>query len=351
VKDILPGPDHSYIDQLTNVNGTLFFTAYETTTGRELWKSDGTEPGTSMVADICPGPCSSAPSDLTNANGMLVFSACTEGGECEVWRSDGTVQGTQQLADINQGEPSSNPTGFTVSGGLLYCAADDEWAGRELWTLASWGEPDIEVSPLAYSFGDVEVGSSSTLVITISNVGTVNLTVNYFSPQSGWDYAFSIASAPEVPFILAPLSTVDLAVTYTPSATGSISSVLEISSNDPDEPLVQVDLSGTGIEEEIPPLEQISDILDFIDDSVASDTLAGDGPGNSAEHRLNALINMIEAAGDLIQQGDIEAACQQLLDAYRKTDGQPRPPDFVTGEAASELAEMIQELRISLGCE
>ena len=63
---------------------------------------------------------------------------------------------------------------------------------------------------------------------------------------------------------------------------------------------------------------------------------------------------MIEAAGDLIEDGLIEEACQQLMDAYKKCDGlapPESPPDFVAGPHAAELAVMIQNLRISLGCE
>ena len=40
---------------LTNVNGTLFFTANDGTNGTELWKSDGTAAGTVLVKDINPG--------------------------------------------------------------------------------------------------------------------------------------------------------------------------------------------------------------------------------------------------------------------------------------------------------
>jgi len=60
---------------------------------------------------------------------------------------------------------------------------------------------------------------------------------------------------------------------------------------------------------------------------------------------------MIEAAGDLIDDGYIEEACQQLLDAYHRTDGVRRPPEFVAGEAAPTLAGMTLELMDSLGCE
>ena len=49
-----------------------------------------------------------------------------------------------------------------------------------------------------------------------------------------------------------------------------------------------------------PRSEQVGDILDFVDDAVMTGDLSGSGNGNSAHGRLGALIDMIEAAGDLI---------------------------------------------------
>jgi hypothetical protein len=60
---------------------------------------------------------------------------------------------------------------------------------------------------------------------------------------------------------------------------------------------------------------------------------------------------MLEAAGDLIDAGRTAEACQQLQDAYQRTDGLPRPPEFVAGPAASTLAQMILDLMAVLGCE
>src|SRR5207249_2478179 len=80
VKNIVPGPGSPYVRDLvrdlTEVNGTLFFTAFRPDTGTELWTSDGTEQGTVLVKDISPGTGSSGPSNLTNVNGTLFFSAC-----------------------------------------------------------------------------------------------------------------------------------------------------------------------------------------------------------------------------------------------------------------------------------
>ena len=96
------------------------------------------------------------------------------------------------------------------------------------------------------------------------------------------------------------------------------------------------------------PPTAIEEILLFIAMCVEDGTLAGNGPGNSAENRLDALINMLEEAQGLIELEMFEEACGQLQAAYERTDGQRPPPDFVTGPAASELATLILELMESL---
>jgi len=98
------------------------------------------------------------------------------------------------------------------------------------------------------------------------------------------------------------------------------------------------------------PIEEIEEILDFIDDSVGDGTLAGEGLGNSADNRLNALRNKLEEAQGLIEAGLYEEACDQLWSIYKKCDGESRPPDFVTGEAAEDLADMILLIMDELGC-
>src|SRR5262249_1087926 len=69
VRDINTAPAGSDPANLTDVGGTLFFTAVTPETGRELWKSDGTAEGTVLVRDIFPGVESSAPANLTNVGG------------------------------------------------------------------------------------------------------------------------------------------------------------------------------------------------------------------------------------------------------------------------------------------
>jgi len=218
---------------------------------------------------------------------------------------------------------------------------------EELVAVCEPEEPNIVVEPLSHDFGDVELGTSRTVIVTISNIGSGDLTVSSIALETD----FAITSAPAASIVIEPNETVDVEITYTPSVVGYNLAVLKITSDDPDEPVVEIQLSAVGIEIPPHPSEQIANILVFFDTSIGDGILVGDGPGNSAEKRLNALRNMIEAAGDLIEGELFEEACQQLQDIYRRTDGQSKPPDFVQGLAVPELAEMILELMDTIGCE
>ena len=88
----------------------------------------------------------------------------------------------------------------------------------------------------------------------------------------------------------------------------------------------------------------IGDIIVFINVSVSNETLEGTGAGASADGRLNALVNMLNQASNLINAGNYEAACDQLSAALKRCD------DFVAGTAQNDLKQMISELMNDLGC-
>jgi ELWxxDGT repeat protein len=119
---------------MTNVNGTLYFSAADATHGLELWKSDGTVAGTVQVSDIRSGAAGSEPLALTNVNGTLYFTADDGVHGRELWKSDGTAAGTRLAGDIRSGSMGSNPTELTNVNGKLYFTADDGVNGRELWS-------------------------------------------------------------------------------------------------------------------------------------------------------------------------------------------------------------------------
>jgi len=135
VKDIDPGNNADDVgpDKLTDVNGTLYFVATTNATGTELWISDGTAAGTVLVKDIVPGPDPNTPQELTNVNGMLFFNAGEpdQANNRELWKSDGTINGTVPVKLITSG--GLDPQGLRSFNGLLYFSGNDGITGRELW--------------------------------------------------------------------------------------------------------------------------------------------------------------------------------------------------------------------------
>ncbi len=105
-----------------------------------------------------------------------------------------------------------------------------------------------------------------------------------------------------------------------------------------------VALGGNGGFEVPPTVEQVEAVLAFFDESVDAGTREGFGPGNSANGRLNALRNMIKSTRNLIEEELYEEAYVQLQDAYNRMDGDPKPPEFVTGEAVEDLRGMVGAL-------
>ncbi len=73
--DINPNVEGARPRDLVEVGGLVYFSAFRATTGRELWRSDGTAAGTVLLKDIRPGSGDSNPTQLVNVNGTLFFAA------------------------------------------------------------------------------------------------------------------------------------------------------------------------------------------------------------------------------------------------------------------------------------
>jgi ELWxxDGT repeat protein len=173
VKDIRPGSSSSGLGAFVNVNSTLFFTANDGSSGYELWKSDGSVAGTTVVADIRPGSASSINSSqftivpsMINVSGSVFFVANggTTGGE--LWKSDGSVAGTMLVRDINPGTTGSSPSGLVNVSGKLFFIANDGTSGVELWKSDGTTTGTTLVK-------DISAGATSSAPTALLNVNGV----------------------------------------------------------------------------------------------------------------------------------------------------------------------------------
>ena len=124
-------------DQITFVGNKFFFTSYYVDSIYklpELWVSDGTSDGTFMLKDYVDGIEGSSPQNLTEINGKLYYTAIQANGNTELYVSDGTINGTHLLKDINLNpSKSSGVSSLTNCNGVLYFSANDDIHGYEVW--------------------------------------------------------------------------------------------------------------------------------------------------------------------------------------------------------------------------
>ena len=83
-----------------------------------------------------------------------------------------------------------------------------------------------------------------------------------------------------------------MGVSFTPSAEGFVTAVLEVQWTNGESGTSTVALAGIGVTA-TPPPPTVEDVLAEFDERVANGALYGSGPGNSAEGRLGALRNKI----------------------------------------------------------
>ena len=124
VRDIVPGANSSDAKNFTAVGNLAYFSATTVNaTGQQvsLWSSSGgTLNSTFRIADF---PQDAELKEFTAVGSKLYFTARTTSGN-ELWTTDGTRVGTKQVADLNPGTGSSNPTDLTAVGNNLFFYTD-----------------------------------------------------------------------------------------------------------------------------------------------------------------------------------------------------------------------------------
>ena len=220
---------------------------------------------------------------------------------------------------------------------------------------------EATIDAQGYDFGNVEVGSLVTTLVTISNLDLTN-----YVDLSGISFAldscsdFSIVTLLQPPITIQPEKSVNVEISYSPSFAGECSATLRIYTDSP-WPSNQVTFTGIGVEQKPQQpepdniskqlLEKLQKIIDYTNESYIYQTFRIYEQDNLPERRLQAFKKSLGVTYNLIENGQFEAAYNKLNEIHKKTDGKPEANDFVPPEKATNLSAMLQDLIVSFDFE
>ena len=115
------------------IGDTLYFVVGTQEHGAALWRTQGTDESTQLVADLRSRACSDEFRAMAVRGNDLFLIARSPESDDELWISDGTGAGTRMVKDIFPGTTGSRPGSLAVAGDVLFFAAIDGLHGRELW--------------------------------------------------------------------------------------------------------------------------------------------------------------------------------------------------------------------------
>lgn len=244
--------------QLRNVAGKLFFLANDGVNGTELYMIASSGGAPKMVSPtgrtgMVNGAADAAIQELTVVGDVLCFTADDGVTGREVWITDGTAPGTQVLTEFVPGNGSSNPHDLAAAGSRLIFAASDSEFGDEprvaflssklvvLEQPASTNVPPSGTVNYTPS-GSVAFGASSNMILRLRNDGTIS--INKLAASIGGLHAadFTITKKPGASLIKSAFS--DMTIQFRPREGGQRDAVLTITSTDADNPVFRTNLTG-----------------------------------------------------------------------------------------------------------
>ena len=162
------------------------------------------------------------------------------------WLSVDTPSGTVApgaSVDVIVGFDAAGQCGSQLQANLHILSNDPDTSDLAVpVTLNLDGQPDALLSTAALDLGDVFVGQAGSAPITLANAGCGTLNVSGLASDNG-EFTVDVAA----PFSVLAGASVVLNVTYTPAAAGPATGVLTLTSDDPTNPTLTVDLAGNGL--------------------------------------------------------------------------------------------------------
>lgn len=127
---------YSYSDHAV-LNDKLLFTRYNvSSTGYELWSTDGTT--TTLVKDIYEGSGSSTPSDFKVVGDRVLFKARGTDGNYAIWSTDGTSTGTVKVIAYDNSSYSYQVYFLGKNDNIAYYYTYDRDSYSDPYTYRLW---------------------------------------------------------------------------------------------------------------------------------------------------------------------------------------------------------------------
>lgn len=145
--------DGGYGDPLVVSGGRVFFTALDGTHGKEVWSSDGTPGGSSLVTDVRAGAYSSSPNHMTDVAGTLYFTARTPAKGREWYRVTAAPAGKPAVKDTS------------VKGPVLGAAAVQKQAKKKVKVTVQVGAAEAVTATIT---GTVKVGRTTVRLTPVT---------------------------------------------------------------------------------------------------------------------------------------------------------------------------------------
>ncbi|MCB0455331.1 MAG: T9SS type A sorting domain-containing protein [Flavobacteriaceae bacterium] len=149
---------------LVELNGEVFFGAFNQSGVESLWKTNGTPVGTVVFKSPYRLPATSGIKNIDNKLYFGGYEQYSDGYGEELWTSDGTLSGTYMIRDINDGSDNGSPYNFLKFQGNIYFSASTVNEGREFWKT----DGTFAGTELVYDFYP---GGSSSYPLTYTNTG------------------------------------------------------------------------------------------------------------------------------------------------------------------------------------
>ena len=175
VKDIVPGFFDLSASNLINFNNTLYFESDQTQSyyssyyaaKEQLWKTDGTEAGTTLIKDLGLFENQAFSSEVNNDIlyfEVLVQDPNTNFSSLQLWKTDGTGTGTQLIKDWGS---SLTINSFIPVDNSLYFTTGNYWNDTQLWKTDGTEAGTILVKDFGNDISDItEVNNSLYLDVS-----------------------------------------------------------------------------------------------------------------------------------------------------------------------------------------